>query len=121
MLGAAKLTTFLATWNLTKARRFYEGTLGLRCVSEDQFALVFDANGIPLTIQKVERLSPRGGLGWTVESVDATVSELTKRGVIFERPGFLKLSASCIWTSPDGTKIAWFKDPDGNLINLTGK
>jgi catechol 2,3-dioxygenase-like lactoylglutathione lyase family enzyme len=58
MLNTAQLIAFSATADVAKARRFYEGTLGLRVVSDDPFALALDANGTLLRIQKVGGLNP---------------------------------------------------------------
>ena len=51
--------------------------------------------------------------------IENAVTELTAKGVIFERYDRLSQDSSAIWSSPSGAKIAWLKDPDGNLISLT--
>jgi catechol 2,3-dioxygenase-like lactoylglutathione lyase family enzyme len=58
MIGKCALTAFLATSNPRRAKAFYTKTLGLRLVDEDKFALVFDAAGVPLRIQKVSEVRP---------------------------------------------------------------
>ena len=75
MLGSSKLTAFVATANPERAREFYEDVLGLRLVSDDQFATVFDANGTPLRIAKVQELTPAPYtvLGWHVTDIAAVV------------------------------------------------
>ena len=120
MLSGARLTAFAASTNSERTRRFYQGTLGLRLEAEDGFALVFDANGTPLRIQKVQEVHPPPFtvLGWEVAGIETTVRELSARGVPFERYSFLPQDALGIWTAPGGTKVAWFKDPDGNLLSL---
>ena len=117
----SKIISFVATRNPASARKFYEQTLGLAFVSEDPFAVVFDANGTMLRVQKVPKLSPARHtvLGWEVPDIHAEVEALTKRGVRFERFDGLPQDESGIWTSPSGGKIAWFKDPDGNTLSLT--
>jgi catechol 2,3-dioxygenase-like lactoylglutathione lyase family enzyme len=121
MLATAQLVAFAATVDSVKARAFYEGILGLRCVSEDVFALVFDANGIQLRIQKVDSLTAQQHtqLGWSVLSIDAEVRELAARGVVFERYPQIQQDHQGVWRSPSGAKVAWFKDPDGNVVSLT--
>jgi catechol 2,3-dioxygenase-like lactoylglutathione lyase family enzyme len=59
MLSFTKLVTFVPTKNARKARQFYEGVLGLRSVSEDQFALVLDANGIMVRVAVVGEFKPQ--------------------------------------------------------------
>ena len=121
MLGTSKIVTFAATVDAAKARAFYDGVLGLEFVSEDEFALVFDARGVELRIQKVTTLTlqPHTQLGWSVSSVDQVVKALGAKGVTFEQYPFLQQDKNRIWTAPSGAKIAWFKDPDGNLISLS--
>jgi predicted enzyme related to lactoylglutathione lyase len=121
MLNKADIISFLATMNSKKSREFYEKTVGLKFVSDDQFALVFDANGTMLRIQKVEEFNPPGhtALGWQVSDIRAEVGQLTKRGIQFARYEWMEQDEEGIWTAPSGAKIAWFKDPDGNLLSLT--
>ena len=121
--GQSSLIAFLATIDSARSRAFYEGALSLRFVSEDDFAVVYDVQGIELRIQKVERFEPHPhtALGWLVASIDRAVREIAERGGVFERYTFLEQDASGIWTSPSGARIAWLKDPDGNLLSLTEK
>jgi catechol 2,3-dioxygenase-like lactoylglutathione lyase family enzyme len=120
MLGGAQVTAFLATADAAQARRFYEEVLGFRLLSDDQFALAFDSNGIQLRIQKVPKVEPPPftALGWQVADIDATVAALSAAGIGFERYSFMPQDAMGIWTAPGGTRVAWFKDPDGNLLSL---
>jgi catechol 2,3-dioxygenase-like lactoylglutathione lyase family enzyme len=120
MLGSAELVAFIATTDAQRARAFYEGTLGLRFVSDDGFALVFDANGTTLRVQKVESVTAARGtvLGWKVPDNAAAVRELAGRGVAFERFPGMEQDEAGIWTTPGG-KVAWFKDPDGHLLSLS--
>lgn len=121
MLTNAKIIAFLATSNPGAARAFYESQLGLTLVSEDGFAIVFRAGEVDLRVQKLARVdpAPQTVLGWSVVSIEETVGALTKTGVSFERFSGLEQSALGIWTSPSGAKIAWFKDPDANILSLT--
>jgi catechol 2,3-dioxygenase-like lactoylglutathione lyase family enzyme len=120
VLGDARLTAFVATADATRSKVFYEGTLGLRLVGDDSFALVFDAHGTELRIQKVEKVQPPPFtvLGWQVADIRKTVAGLSKRGVTFERYTFLEQDSAGIWVAPGGAKVAWFKDPDGNLLSV---
>jgi catechol 2,3-dioxygenase-like lactoylglutathione lyase family enzyme len=121
MLNKSQLINFVATSNATKAREFYENNLGLTYVSGDQFALVFEANGTMLRIQKVDKVNPQGYtvLGWKVSDIKQEVAELTKRGVKFARYEGMNQDKNGIWTAPSKAKIAWFTDPDGNILSLT--
>jgi catechol 2,3-dioxygenase-like lactoylglutathione lyase family enzyme len=115
------VVAFLATRDAARARAFYEGMLGLRVVDDTPFALVFDAKGTQLRIQKVDAFTPHPftSLGWKVSDIGAAIGELRTRGIVFERYDFLPADSSGAWTSPDGAKVAWFKDPDGNTLSIT--
>ena len=121
MLTKADPIAFVATVNAEAAIAFYRDVLGLTFVSDDPFAVVFDLNGTMLRIAKVESLTPaqQTVLGWQVDDIEATVRGLTEKGVTFERYPQLEQDDMGIWTSP-GARIAWFKDPDGNTLSLTG-
>jgi catechol 2,3-dioxygenase-like lactoylglutathione lyase family enzyme len=121
MLGTQTLVAFVATADAERARGFYEQTLGLDVVTDDPFALVLDANGTTIRIQKVRAFQPQPftALGWTVADIDAVVEALKQKGVVCERFPGMTQDASGIWDSPSGARIAWFKDPDGNVLSLT--
>lgn len=121
VLRNATVTAFVATADPARSKRFYRDTLGLRLVSDDQFAIVFDCNGIQLRIQKVDSVRPHPftALGWHVPSIREAVMGLTKRGVPFERYSFLEQDDLGVWRAPSTAQVAWFKDPDGNLLSLT--
>jgi catechol 2,3-dioxygenase-like lactoylglutathione lyase family enzyme len=122
MLGSCDLVAFLATTNPAAARAFYEDTLGLRLVSQDPFALMFDANGTPLRVATVEQAPrlPFTVLGWTVVDITAAMRELAAEGVAFERFEDVEQDDDGVWTVPGaGARVAWFKDPDGNVLSLT--
>jgi catechol 2,3-dioxygenase-like lactoylglutathione lyase family enzyme len=119
MLGTAKIQAFIPTRDAEAAKRFYADVLGLRFVADDSFALVFDAGGTELRLQRVRELTPHPftALGWIVDDITTRVRELSARGVAFERYDFVPQDDLGIWTTP-GAKVAWFKDPDGNLLSL---
>jgi len=121
MLGNNKIVAFIATTDGSRARAFYEGVLGLGFVSDNEFATVFDANGVELRVQKVQELIPHSHtqIGWTVPSIEHIVGALQSKGVKCEFYPFLQQDVLGIWMSPAGAKVAWFKDPDGNIISLT--
>ena len=123
-LASMDVVAFVPTTNPTRARPFFENVLNLRFVSEDPFALVFDGHGVTIRVVNVSSVkgfhpAPFTILGWEVPDVASAVSDLSARGVTFERyPGMAQDSAG-IWSSPSGARIAWFKDPDGNVLAVT--
>ena len=121
MQPGAKLIGFVATKDPKKAREFYEKILGLHFVSGDEFALVFELGGTMLRVQKVEQVNPRSYtvLGWKVADIRKEITELVKRGVRFARYEGLAQDDLGIWSAPGGAKVAWFNDPDGNILSLT--
>ena len=123
ILGSSKIIAFVHITDWARARAFYEDVLGLRLVEEEKpFALVFDANGIMLRVTPGGEHKPAPGtvLGWEVEAIEATVERLTAAGVQFLRyPGLNDSNPLGIWISPSGARIAWFHDPDGNVLSLT--
>jgi catechol 2,3-dioxygenase-like lactoylglutathione lyase family enzyme len=121
MVTTSKVVAFTATTDGAAARRFYEATLGLRVTSDDAFALVLDANGTTLRIQKVGKFSPQPftTLGWEVPEIRGLVQELRNRGVSFEKYVGMDQDELGIWAAPGGALVAWFKDPDGNTLSLT--
>ena len=123
MLGTSDLTALVGSARFDEARAFYQDTLGLTLLSEDPFAAVFDAHGTTLRLSRVEELSPLpfAILGWQVENIADMVDGLAARGVVFERYEGMQQDDRGIWTVPRaGVRIAWFKDPDGNTLSLTG-
>ena len=121
MLASAKIVAFAPTRNARQARAFYEGVLGLKLVSQDKFALEFDANGTMLrvTIVPPYKAHPFTVLGWGVKDIVKTVDAMTAKGVEFEQYGMPDQDDDGIWTAPGGAKVAWFKDPDGNVLSVT--
>jgi catechol 2,3-dioxygenase-like lactoylglutathione lyase family enzyme len=121
VLATSSPIAFVATTRPEQCRAFYEGTLGLTLLADDQFSLVFDLAGVPLRVQKVRELQaqPFTALGWQVADIAGMVGALRGRGVVFERYPFLQQDADGVWDAPGGAKVAWFKDPDGNLLSVT--
>lgn len=125
-LSASALVAFVPITDKDKALTFYRDKLGLTLV-EDQspFALVLkgsgDLNG------GIIRATFAGGfqphlftvLGWRVSDIETSVRELQTAGIIFNRyPGMNDNHPLSIWTAPGGTRVAWFRDPFGNVLSL---
>jgi catechol 2,3-dioxygenase-like lactoylglutathione lyase family enzyme len=121
MLSGSSLVAFVATAAPEKALHFYGSVLELRLVEDTPFAMVFDANGTTLRVQKVQQVAapPYTVLGWTVADIRAVARGLATAGVTFERFGGMPQDTQGIWASPSGALVAWFRDPDGNTLSLT--
>lgn len=121
MLAAGKMMGFVLTKDYEAARKFYEGKLGFRFVSEDSFALVMQAGESHIRIVKMPKMTPLPStvLGWQVQEIEAVVDWLRERGVVFEKYPFVQDQNRGIWTAPSGDKVAWFKDPDGNVLGVS--
>jgi len=121
MLTASKIVGFLHTTDYEKARAFYEGKLGFNFVSLDQFALALRSGENMIRITKEENFTPAQGtvLGWEVDDVRAAVLWLKSREVETERYSFVPDQEFGVWDSPSGDQVAWFKDPDGNVLSLS--
>lgn len=122
MLGEYELIVFAQTTRPEQARAFYAEILGLKFQSEDPFAFSFLAERTLIRIQKMRaEYSPLQWtrFGWKVPDIEASVKQLKSKGVAFERMKGVPQDESGIWTVPDGTKVCWFKDPDGNVLSLT--
>jgi catechol 2,3-dioxygenase-like lactoylglutathione lyase family enzyme len=115
---------FIPTTNPDAARTFYETTLGLTFVSDDNFAIVFHI-GPTQTMLRVVRTrgaftpNPFTIFGWEVTDIHATIADLASRGVKFLRFSIFEQDEDGVWTAPGGAQVAWFKDPDGNTLSLS--
>jgi catechol 2,3-dioxygenase-like lactoylglutathione lyase family enzyme len=121
MLGSHDLVAFVATTDRARAREFYVTKLGLPLLHDDGFALVVDAHGTQLRITEVEELRPHNFtvLGWQVPDIVATVRELGARGVELEWFDPVDHDDMGIWEAPSGDRVAWFLDPDRNVLSVT--
>ena|SRR5690242_9991976 len=121
MLGDKTLKAFVPTTNAARAKWFYQDQLGLKLVSEDNYALEFNVNGVPLRVTPVAQFTVQTFtvLGWNVEDISSVVRSLSDKNIYCERYNGLQQDAQGIWIAPGGSKVAWFKDPDGNILSLT--
>lgn len=116
----AKTGAFVAVTDHARAKAFYGGTLGLALVHEDDFALVFDSFGTTLRVSPVKTLTPQPFtvLGWEVPDIAAAATALAASGIEFVRVPGLPQDERGIWSPAPGIFVAWFKDPDGNMLSL---
>ena len=121
ILAHAAPIAFVLTRDPSRSKPFYAETLGLKITDEDSFAITFDLNGTALRLTTVSDYVPHPHtvLGWTVPDIAAALAELKAKGVSAAiYPGFGQDELG-IWSAPDGkTKVAWFTDPDGNVLSL---
>ena len=120
MLASSKLQTILWSSRLADAERFYSGVLGLPLKGKSHGALVYDVGGGDLRISPVPATQPSAHtvMGFAVADVPAIVVQLTERGVVIERFAGFTHDAGGVLVTPDGAKVAWFRDPDGNLLSV---
>ena len=121
MLAQGKLVAFVGSADLVRSQAFYEGTLGLSIVEASLFAIVANVRGTELRITQVPAISPAPYtvLGWSVDDIAATVDVLAGRGVSFSRFDGMDQDDRGVWRAPGGAQVAWFTDPDGNVLSLT--
>lgn len=120
-LAVATLVGFVASSDLERSRRFYEGVLGLDLVEQDQFACVVRSGGTTVRITAVSNVvtAPYTVIGWEVDDIDRVVASLAGRGVVFLRYEGIEQDTAGIWTAPGGARVAWFSDPDGHTLSVT--
>lgn len=121
MLASGKLVGFIPTTDYDRARAFYEQRLGFEFVSLDQYALVMRIGGHTIRITKMAKFTPLQGtiLGWEVGDIERVALWLKEKGVMLEKYPFIQDRELGIWTTPNGDKVGWFKDPDGNILSIS--
>ena len=121
VLGSALTVAFVPSTDLDRSRRFYEEVLGFSVAEQYPFAVVLHAGRVTIRVTNVGHdfnAQPFTVLGWEVGDIRAEIAGLVERGVGFLRVGGVEQDGAGVWVAPDGTQIAWFKDPDGNTLSL---
>ena len=120
MLASASVVSILGTTRAEASKQFYAATLGLKFIKDDGYAFVFDIGGRELRVSRVPAVIPStyAVLGFQVADIAAVIDDLAGKGVKFERFGFFQQDARGVWDAPDGTKVAWFRDPDLNMLSV---
>ncbi|MBV8898447.1 MAG: VOC family protein [Acidobacteriaceae bacterium] len=121
MPDGARLVAFIVISNAERAQAFYSGVLGLKFLKNDGFALVFEFNGTMLRAGIAQSVAPTHNtvLGWEVPDISVAATKLTQSGIELKRMPGMKQDDLGIWTAPDGSKVAWFQDPDGNWLSIS--
>jgi catechol 2,3-dioxygenase-like lactoylglutathione lyase family enzyme len=122
ILESAKPAIIICTRDRARATTFYRDTLGLPVAYEDHFAAVFNLGGVTLRISTVADFTPHEHtiVGFHVSDVPATVKALREKSVTFNFYPRFRQDELGIWSAPGGTvRVAWFKDPDGNVLSVT--
>lgn len=124
LLAGCQPIAFVPIGNAEVARLFYEKTLGLPFVTEDGFAMVFNVGVKPCTMLRLVRMGNFSPVaytvfGWAVDDLELAIDELAANGVSFKRFSYFEQDERGIWKAPDGSQVAWFKDPDGNTLSLS--
>ncbi len=120
MLANAAITALVGTMKPDAAKAFYQDVLGLKFIADDTFALVFEGKNARVRVSRVPAVAPAqyAVLAFTVDDIEKAVDGLAAKGVAFARYPFFVQDAKGIWSAPDGTKVAWFHDPDLNLLSV---
>ena len=121
MLSNSEIIAFIGTKSPEASLHFYRDVLGLHLVADEPSAMVFDSNGTMLRVSKVPAFDTASFtvLGWDVADIEAKVAELVGRGGVIQRFDGMGQDEQGILTFPDQTRVAWFKDPDGNMLSFT--
>ena len=121
MLEASQAVAFLPSQDLARSEQFFRDVLGLPLVTQSSFAYVFICGGTTLRVTKVDDFRPQSFtvFGWLVGDLRLAAAELRERGAHFLRYEGLGQDEQDVWTTPNGDLVAWFRDPDANVLSLT--
>jgi catechol 2,3-dioxygenase-like lactoylglutathione lyase family enzyme len=126
MLGKQDAIPTVAVKNLEAAKRFYADKLGLKQIdAEGDEVVVYETGSSRLNVYRSQfaGTNKATAVTWTVDDVEGEVRALKSKGVAFEHydmPG-LKLQGDLHVAEGEDMKVAWFKDPDGNIFSLVNR
>lgn len=122
-LTNAQPCTFVLTADRTVSLPFYVEVLGLKVMAEDDHAVTIDiGGGVPLRLTSHHGHTPvpHTVLGWNVADIRLVIGKLKAKGVHFNIYDGFGQDEDGVWTAPGGAAmVAWFADPDGNVLSLT--
>jgi catechol 2,3-dioxygenase-like lactoylglutathione lyase family enzyme len=121
MEPSVELVAFVPSTDLERSRTFYESVLGLRVDEMSAFACVARSGSTTLRITLVGALTPQPFtvLGWSVADIRGELALLRQHDVDALRFEGIGQDSDDIWTAPGGAQVAWFHDPDGNVLSFT--
>jgi catechol 2,3-dioxygenase-like lactoylglutathione lyase family enzyme len=120
MFANAIVTAMVGTMRPDAAKAFYRDVLGLTPQGEDGYAMIFAGKNARVRVSRVPAVTPAAYavIAFTVDDVEAAVDGLIAKGVTMARFPIFQQDARGIWTAPGGAKVAWFHDPDLNLLSV---
>ncbi len=121
MIGKRNAVANLAVSDLDRARDFYTGTLGLEQVDNEGDELIVLKSGdsqVSVYRSDYAGTNKATAVTWAVDDIEREVADLKGKGVMFEHYDMPGLELDGDVHVGEGMKIAWFKDPDGNILNL---
>ena len=120
MLSSARLQTIICTSRIQEAERFYSEVLGLSLKGRAMGALVYDVQGSALRVSQVTSTNPSEHtvMGFAVSDLRTVMAALGQRGVVWEHFPNFPQDAEGVLHAPDGSQVAWFRDPDRNLLSI---
>ena len=121
MLGKQTAIPTVAVRNLAAAKKFYEGTLGLKEIdAEGDEVVVYESGDSRLNVYRSQYAGTNKATAvtWAVDDIEAEVETLKGKGVMFEHYDMPGLALAGDVHVGEGMKVAWFKDPDGNILNI---
>jgi catechol 2,3-dioxygenase-like lactoylglutathione lyase family enzyme len=125
MLGDKDAAANIAVKNLERARKFYEDTLGLTQIgSEGQEVIIFKSGNSVINVYKSQYAGTNKATAvtWVVgQDVEGYVQQLKAKGIAFEHYDMPGVTRNGDFHVADDMKVAWFKDPDGNILNIANR
>jgi catechol 2,3-dioxygenase-like lactoylglutathione lyase family enzyme len=125
MLGNKDAVTNIAVKNLDTAKKFYEDTLGLTPVGAvDQEVIVFKSGNSTVYVYQSQYAGTNKATAvtWVVnEDVEEIVQQLKAKGITFEHYDMPGMTRDGDVHIAGDMKVAWFKDPDGNILNIINR
>ena len=119
MFDSATSHGTIAVSDMDAAKKFYEGTLGLKVLDERSDGSRYQTGGGTWFLVYPSQFAGTAKstyMSFEVDDVEATVKELRERGVVFEEYDMPGLKTVDEIAEIQGVKGAWFKDPDGNIL-----
>ncbi|MEU6893721.1 VOC family protein [Streptomyces sp. NPDC046557] len=129
VLARGRVATRLPAADMDRARRFYSERLGLEPVDERPGGLLYRCGGTEFAVFRSTGASPGTftQMGWEVDDLETAVSQLRRRGVVFEevdvpgfrtRDGIAEIEGNYPSRGARGERAAWFRDSEGNLLGI---